>query len=52
MSEKAKELGLLIVPADSFGAKGWVRLATCVSPTVVQNGIVLFEKLAKIYNLI
>ena len=52
MSELAKELGLLIVPADSFGAKGWVRLATCVSSTTVQNGILLFEKLAKIYNLI
>ncbi|MBQ7373996.1 MAG: pyridoxal phosphate-dependent aminotransferase [Clostridia bacterium] len=52
MSERAKELGLLIVPADSFGAKGWVRIATCVSKETVENSKPLFEKLAKVYNLI
>ena len=52
LSETAKELGLLIVPADSFGAKGWARIATCVSEKTVQESKPLFEKLAKAYNLI
>lgn len=52
MSEKAKELGLLIVPADTFGAKGYLRLATCVSHGVARDSLLLFEKLAKIYGLI
>ena len=52
LSETAKKLGLLIVPADSFGAKGWVRIATCVSEKTVQDSKPLFEKLAKSYNLI
>ena len=51
MSQTAKELGLLIVPADSFGAKGWVRIATCVSPSTVEESLSLFKLLAKNYNL-
>ena len=52
VSDKAKELGLLIVPADTFGAKGYLRLATCVSPQTAKDGLALFEQLAKIYGLI
>ena len=51
MSNLAKELGLLIVPGDSFGASGYVRLATCVSTQTAQSSIELFKRLAKAYNL-
>ena len=51
MSEKAKNLGLLIVPANSFGADGYVRLATCVSTQVATKAVELFKLLAKEYNL-
>lgn len=51
-SDKAKQLGLLIVPSDSFGVDGYVRLATCVSKETIFNSKNAFEKLAKLYNLI
>ncbi|MBR2336808.1 MAG: pyridoxal phosphate-dependent aminotransferase [Clostridia bacterium] len=51
MSEMAKQIGLLIVPADSFGANGYVRLATCVSPDTAKASLELFKLLAKEYNL-
>jgi hypothetical protein len=52
VSQTAKELGLLIVPADTFGATGWLRLATCVSPQTAKDSLALFEQLSKIYGLI
>ena len=51
MSEKAKQFGLLIVPGDSFGASGYVRLATCVSTQTAITAVELFKTLAKEYNL-
>lgn len=44
-SEKAKKEGLLIVPADSFGAKGYLRIATCVKTETVINSLPIFKKL-------
>ena len=52
MSELARKLGLLIVPGDSFGAKGYVRLATCVSQETAIDSVELFRALAKSYNLL
>lgn len=46
-----KTYGLLVVPSDSFGVKGYVRLATCVSPDLIKRSIPAFEKVAKLYNL-
>jgi aspartate aminotransferase len=51
MSEKAKKLGLLIVPANSFGADRYVRLATCVSTQTATKAVELFKLLAKEYNM-
>ena len=51
MSERAKKLGLLIVPADSFGAEGFVRIATCVSTKTVKESLPFFETLALSYDL-
>ena len=50
-SDVAKELGLLLVPSNTFGLEGYVRIATCVEKSVVLNSLPAFEKLAKIYNL-
>ena len=51
MSELAKRQGILIVPTDTFGASGWVRIATCVSEQTVSGSMPYFERLAKDYNL-
>ena len=51
MSDRAKKFGLLIVPGDSFGAEGYVRLATCVSTATALQSIELFKALAKDYTL-
>ncbi len=45
-SDRAKELGLLIVPGESFGVKDWVRIAYCVPKERIERAIPLFEKLA------
>ncbi len=51
-SDVAKTFGVLVVPSDSFGIKGFVRLATCVSPDLIKRSIPALEKLAKHFNLI
>ena len=48
-SEHAKKFGLLIVPTDSFGAKGYVRIATCVSEDLVRRSLPVFEKMLESY---
>ena len=45
VSEVAKTLGLLIVPCDEFGAKGFLRIAYCVSEQTIVDSIPAFEKL-------
>lgn len=49
-AERAKEYELLLVPADSFGVKGYVRIAYCVSPQTVKNSLKAFKMLAQSYN--
>lgn len=46
-----KTYGLLLVPSNSFGVEGYVRLATCVSTDLIKRSIPTFEKIAKLYNL-
>lgn len=46
---KAKELDLLLVPSDSFGVKGYFRIAYCIPTSKVIRSLTLFEKLAKMY---
>lgn len=50
-SEKAKEFELLLVPSDSFGVKGFVRISYCVSTEQIENSLPAFEKLAESYGL-
>lgn len=48
--EKAKKYELLLVPGDSFGVSGYVRLAYCVSYDQIQKSLPAFEKLIKEYE--
>ncbi|MBO5888978.1 MAG: pyridoxal phosphate-dependent aminotransferase [Clostridia bacterium] len=51
-SNIAKTYGLLLVPSDSFGVKGYIRIATCVSKDTAVNSIPYFTKLAKDLKMI
>ena len=48
--EIAKKYELLIVPADSFGYPGYVRISYCVSTQMIEKALPSFEKLAKEYK--
>ena len=50
-AEKAKEFELLLVPSDSFGVPGFVRISYCVSTEMIERSLPAFEKLAKSYGL-
>ena len=46
-SEAAKQLDILVVPSDSFGCKGYVRIAYCVSTDMIKKSLPAFRELAK-----
>ncbi|MBR5218895.1 MAG: pyridoxal phosphate-dependent aminotransferase [Clostridia bacterium] len=48
--EKAKKYELLLVPGDSFGYPGYVRICYCVSTEMIEKALPSFEKLAKEYK--
>ena len=48
--ERAKQYGLLLVPGDDFGCKGYVRIAYCVSPEMISRSLPSFKKLAEEYG--
>ena len=47
----ARKYELLLVPSDSFGCTGYIRIAYCVSTDMIRRSIPQFEKLAKEYGL-
>ena len=49
-SEKAKALNLLIVPADTFGCPGYVRISYCVDPDMIRRALPAFQKLIETYR--
>ena len=49
-SEKAKEYELLLVPSDSFGVEGYVRISYCVSTEQILNSLPAFKKLVESYK--
>ena len=49
-AEKAKAHELLIVPSDSFGVEGWVRLGYCVSENVITGSAPAFKALKAEYE--
>lgn len=48
--EKAKKYELLLVPADSFGAAGYVRISYCVETEQIQRSLPAFRKLMEEYK--
>ena len=49
-AEKAKKYELLLVPADSFGAPGYVRVSYCVNPEQIKRALPAFEALTQEYK--
>lgn len=43
--ERAKKYELLLVPSDSFGVKGYVRIAYCVSYSQIEKSLPAFKAL-------
>ncbi|MBQ8893601.1 MAG: pyridoxal phosphate-dependent aminotransferase [Clostridia bacterium] len=48
--ERGKEHELLLVPSDSFGCPGYVRIAYCVTTEQIERAIPAFEKLYEDYQ--
>ncbi len=48
--EKAKKYELLLVPSDSFGCSGYVRISYCVAKDVIIKSLPSFKKLIEEYN--
>jgi len=46
----ALDYNLVIVPSDSFGYKGYVRIAYCVKEEIINNSIPSFKKLYERYQ--
>ena len=49
-SERAKRFELLIVPSDSFGVGGWVRLSYCIARDVIERSMPAFAALKASYE--
>ena len=49
--ERAKKYELLLVPSDSFGVEGYVRISYCVAKETIQNSLPAFRLLAEEYRL-
>lgn len=47
---RAKEHHLLLVPGSSFMCPGYVRIAYCVDPAMIQRSLPAFRKLAESYQ--
>jgi len=48
--EKAKKYELLIVPGDSFGCEGYVRISYCVKTETIKKALPAFKKLMEEYR--
>lgn len=49
-SEKAKELGLLVVPGDDFGCPGYLRLSYCVDHAMILRSLPAFGKAKDLFS--
>ena len=50
-ASRAKKYNILVVPAYSFGCKGYVRIAYCTSFNTIEKSLKSFEKLAEEYGI-
>lgn len=46
-SEKAKKYDLILVPSDSFGVKGYFRMAYCIDTEKVERSLVALRRFVK-----
>lgn len=49
--DAAKKYELLLVPSDSFGVEGYVRISYCVSNEMIKRSLPAFKKLAQEFGL-
>jgi len=49
-SDRAKSYELLLVPSDSFGVPGWVRVSYCVARETIENSMPAFKALKESYE--
>ena len=49
LSERAKNMNLLLVPSDDFGYNGYVRLSYCVETEMIKRSLPYFKKLIESY---
>ncbi|WP_317853812.1 pyridoxal phosphate-dependent aminotransferase [Chakrabartyella piscis] len=49
-SEKAKEFGLVVIPGETFGCGGYVRVAYCVSHEMIGRSLPMWKALAESYQ--
>jgi len=47
--EKAKEFGIIMVAASSWGCPGYVRIAYCVKYDMIERSLPAFRRLAEFY---
>ena len=47
---KARDYELLLVPSDSFGCKGYVRISYCVATDMIERSLPAFKKLIENYK--
>ena len=47
---EARDFELLLVPSDSFGCEGFVRIAYCVTTEMIERSLPAFKKLAEAYG--
>lgn len=48
-SNRAKSHELLLVPSDSFGVSGWVRVSYCIARETIKNSMPAFKALMESY---
>ena len=48
---RAKEHNLILVSGSTFAMPGYVRIAYCVSPDMIQRSLPRFRELAAEYHL-
>ena len=49
-SEHAKRHDVLIVPSDSFGCEGYVRISYCVSEKTIRDALPVFKEIMEEYQ--
>ena len=49
-SDRAKAHELLLVPSDSFGVSGWVRVSYCIPRATIERSMPAFKALKESYE--